>query len=94
MTARLLTALFPDAEGMLSHLLHFEVSRSADALEVLEKPALADQWVAFHFPDTYEAKKPKAILYGRMWAFRDRGIDSMVRQLQTGRYVLVARRYA
>jgi len=29
-----------------------------------------------------------------MWAFRTQGIDSMVRQLQSGRYVLVARRYA
>lgn len=91
---RLLTTLFPSTEGMLSHLLHFEVGRSADALGVLETPELVDQWVVFHFPDTYEARKPKAILYGRMWAFRTQGIDSMVRQLQSGRYVLVARRYA
>ena len=94
MSVRLLTALFPNTEGMLTHLLHFEVTRSADALSVLGKPALVDQWVVFHFPDTYEARKPKAVLYGRMWAFRKQGIDAMVRQLQSGRYVLVARRYA
>jgi len=93
MTARLLTALLPDPEGMLSHLPHFEVARSADALEVLETPLLADAWVVFHFPDTYRARKPKAVLYGRMWRFRERGIDAMVRQLASSRYVLVARRF-
>lgn len=93
MTARLLTALVPNPEGMLSHLPHFEVSNTADALELLEKPALADQWVVFHF-DFRSSKNPKAVLYGRSRVFRERGIDSMVRQLQSGRYVLVARRYA
>lgn len=90
----LMSNLFPDPEGMLSHLIQFEVARSAEALAVLETPELADHWVVFHFPDTYRARKPKAILYGRMWAFRERGIDAMVRQLQSGRYVLVARRFA
>ena len=94
MSVRLLTALFPNTEGMLTHLLHFEATDSAAALEVLETRELVDQWVVFHFPDTYEARKPKPILYGRMWAFRERGIDAMVRQLQSGRYVLVARRFA
>lgn len=94
MSVRLLTALVPNTEGMLTHLLHFEVTRSADAIGVLEKPELVDQWLVFHFPDTYEARKPKPILYGRMWALRKLGIDAMVRQLQSGRYVLVARRYA
>lgn len=91
---RLLTALIPNPEGMLTHLLHFEVARSADALAVLETPELVDQWVVFHFPDTDRARKPKAVLYGRMWRFRERGIDAMVRQLQSGKFVLVARRYA
>lgn len=94
MSTRLLTALWPDPEGMLTHLLHFEVTRSEDALVVLETPALVDEWVVFHFPDTYEVPKPKAPLYGRMWAFRKRGIDAMVRQLASGRYVLVCRRYS
>lgn len=91
---RLLTALFPDELGMLTHLPHFEVTRSADALAVLETPALVGEWVVFHFPDTFEARKPKAILYGRMWKFRGQGIDAMVRQLASGRYVLVAKRFA
>jgi hypothetical protein len=92
-SARLLTALLPDPVGMLTHLPHFEVTRSADALEVLAAPALADVWVVFHFPDTYGARKPKAILYGRMWAFRQQGVDAMVRQLASARYVLVCRRF-
>jgi hypothetical protein len=90
----MLTALVPDPVGMLTHLLHFEVTRSADALAVLETPALVGEWVVFHFPDTYELAKPKAPLYGRMWRFRSQGIDAMVRQLASGRFVLVARRYA
>jgi hypothetical protein len=98
-SARLLTCLYPNTEGMLSHLVHFEVTRSADALKVLETPALADQWVVFHFPQA-RLDHPKALahhkaaLYGRMWKFRERGIDAMVRTLQTGKLVLVARRYA
>lgn len=91
---RLLTALAPDPVGMLTHLLHFEVTRSADALAVLETPALVGEWVVFHFPDAIAAKKPKAVLYGRMWAFRKQGYDAMVRQLASGRYVLVAKRFA
>lgn len=95
---RLLTALIPD-EGMLPHLLHFEVSRSADALQVLETPMLVDQWVVFHFPKGRVGHPKaqahlKAALYGRMWRFRERGYDGMVRQLVNGEYVLVARRYA
>ena len=81
------------ALAMLAHLAHFDVRRSADALAILEKPEHLDTWVVFHFADTAGAKKPKAILYGRMWRFRERGYDAMVRQLADGQYVLVARRY-
>lgn len=91
--ARLLTALLPDPEGMLTHLPHFEVENTADALSVLEKPLLVDQWVVFHF-QFRSSKNPKAVLYGRSRVFRERGIDSMVRQLVNGRFVLVVRRYA
>ena len=82
-----------DDERMLPHLSHFEAKDSADALVELEKPEHLDVWVVFHFPDTYRVAKPKAVLYGRMWGFRKRGIDAMVRQLSSGRYVLVVRRY-
>lgn len=80
-------------ETMLAHLAHYEARNTADALAVLEKPEHLDVWVVFHFPDANRARKPKAVLYGRMWAFRRLGIDAMVRQLANGRFVLVVRRY-
>lgn len=81
------------ALAMLAHLAHFTVRDSAAAIAELEKPEHLDTWIVFHFPDADRAKKPKAVLYGRMWRFRERGYDAMVRQLGDGRYVLVARRY-
>ena len=88
---KLLTALVPDPFGMLTHLPHFQVEHTADALTVLEK--LVDAWVVFHF-DFRSSRNPKAVLYGRGRVLREQGIDTMVRQLANGRYVLVARRYA
>lgn len=91
MTAVLLRAAawIAGDQGMLPHVPHYEARDSAAALEVLVDHL--GEWVVFHFPDADRAKKPKAVLYGRMWRFRELGIDAMVRQLSNGRYVLVVR---
>lgn len=73
---------------MLAHLVHHVCRDTAEAL-----PLVGDEWTVLHFPDADRAKKPKAVLYGRMWGFRKLGYDAMVRQLPDGSYVLVARRF-
>ena len=83
-----------DDEHMLGHLAHFEAANTAAAMSELEKPEHLDVWLVFHFPDADRAGNPKAVLYGRGSRFRERGYDSMVRQLRSGHYVLVVRRYA
>ena len=79
---------------MLAHLAHFTVARSADAVAILAWPEHRDEWVVFHFEGLEREKKPKTVLYGRMWRFRSVGYDAMVRQLPSGEYVLVARRFS
>jgi hypothetical protein len=78
------------AARALAHLVHHHVAHVADAI-----PLVGLEWTVFHFPETNpeKPKHHKSALYGRMWKLRGQGMDAMVRQLPSGEYVLVARRF-